>query len=451
MAFVRCALLAPAAAVLVASAAIASGAKDLTKGGEISARPPVLRQTHPSIVGAVTATTAKVWLRTSAVANVAVEYSTDPLLGDVLRSDTHTTSAASDFTMHVPLTGLVPETTYHYRVVVHGVPQHVEPYPSFTTFPPAGSSRSFTFAVLSDTEHTEDDNGAPVYEAVEAEDPAFVIQIGDFDHSVPLTLNDMRGVHRSVRDPAYPAGADFVEHVARRFPFFHVWDDHDYGTNDSDKTFAGRADAIRGFREYYPLPDDMPNPTAGIWHKFSYAQAEFFLLDLRSQRDPNLSPPGPEKSMLDGDSIPDGQKQWLKDSLLASTARWKLILSSVPFNPTSKRIPHDAWSGFNTERDELVAFMQAHAIQGVVFFSGDLHSGGGIDDGTNSDLPEVNVPHTNMPDGDSGELGTWSEGIVSGKNGRAGYALVHVTFDPDQLLLEVKGREGGTRLSYLVE
>jgi alkaline phosphatase D len=440
-------LLAGAALLLCASAA----PKDLSSGRDIKVNPPVIRS-EAQLVGAVTDTTAKVSFRTTDAANVFVECSPDPALAEqVTLSDEYGTSASSDFTTHVRLAGLAPETTYYYRILVNGVPQQIPPYPSFRTFPPAGSVRDFTFAVVSDTDHIQDDNGAPVYEEVDGENPAFVIQIGDFDHSIPLTLQDMRSVHRSVRDPAYPAGADFVAHIANRFPFFHTWDDHDYGTNDSDKTFAGRADALQAFKEYYPLPDDAPNPSAGIWHKFSYAQADFFVLDLRSQRDPNLSPPGPQKSMLDGDVIPNGQKQWLKDALIWSTARWKFILTSVPFNSTSKRIPKDAWSGFGNERAELIDYIHLHQIQGVIFVSGDLHSGGGIDDGSNSAFPEINVPHTNMPDGDTGELGTWSEGIISGKEGRSGYALIHVSQNPlDQVLLEAKGREGGSRVSYLV-
>src|SRR5262245_1118987 len=438
-------LLAAGAAVLL----LAAAPKDLSSGKKISTGTKVLLKAEQQIVGAVTDTTAKVSFRTTAAANVQVEYSTDPELADRLSSDALTTRDSSDFTVHVPLTGLLPETTYYYRILVNGVPQQVSPYPYFRTFTTKGVSTDFVFVVTSDTDHIEDDNGAPVYETLDAENPVFVVQIGDFDHSIPLTLEDMRAVHRSVRDAQYPAGADFDTHVANHYAFFHVWDDHDYGTNDSDKTFAGRADAIQAFEEYYPLPDDTPNPSAGIWHKFSYGQAEFYMLDTRSQRDPDLAPGGPDHSMLDGDLIPNGQKQWLKNELFNSTAKWKFIFTSVPFNPTAKKIPKDAWGGFTDERDELIGFMDFAEIKGVIFLSGDLHSGGGIDDGTHSHFPEVNVPHTNMPTGDTGNLGDWSEGIISGQNGRSGYALVHVMTNPDQVLLETKGREG-TRISYVV-
>ena len=82
--------------------------------------------------------------------------------------------------------------------------------------------------------------------------------------------------------PETPAGRDFISYIMK-FPFYHVWDDHDLGKNDADKTFYGMKDALQAFHEYFPttvLPSDN-----GIWHTFCYAKIEVFMLDLRSQRD----------------------------------------------------------------------------------------------------------------------------------------------------------------------
>src|SRR5262249_53754943 len=155
----------------------------------------------------------------------------------------------------------------------NSVPQQADSFPSFTTFPPAGTSTNFMFIVITDLDHVNYDNGAPVYGEVDAENPRFVLQIGDFDHSDVTTLSMFRDIHTRVRSRDFQAGRDFMNHIATRFPFFHVWDDHDYGTDNSDNTFIGRADSLRAFKEYYPMPD-LPNGDNGIWHKFSYGQAE---------------------------------------------------------------------------------------------------------------------------------------------------------------------------------
>src|SRR5687768_17705662 len=39
---------------------------------------------------------------------------------------------------------------------------------------------------------------------------------------------------------------------------------------------------------------------------------------------------------------------------------------------------------------------RSNQIGGVIVVSADLHSGGGIDNGSNAGLPEITVPHTNL-------------------------------------------------------
>src|SRR5207253_4791834 len=107
--------------------------------------------THGPVVGGATASTANVFVRTDQEASVALWYGTDPNLGTYLVSETFQTSSANDFTKIIPLTGLTTETTYYMNVVVNGAPQLASPpYPSFTTFAPSGTSRTFNFIVLTD-------------------------------------------------------------------------------------------------------------------------------------------------------------------------------------------------------------------------------------------------------------------------------------------------------------
>src|SRR6185503_4396477 len=97
-----------------------------------------------------------------------------------------------------------------------------------------------------------------------------------------------------------------------------------------------------------------------------------FVLDCRSQRDPENDPDDANKSMLDGNNLgAAGQLQWLKDGLLGSTAKWKVIFSSVVTNPSTK-VP-DGWGGYQTEWNDLRNFIVTNQISGVVFISGDLH------------------------------------------------------------------------------
>jgi alkaline phosphatase D len=230
-------------------------------------------------------------------------------------------------------------------------------------------------------------------------------------------------------------------------PIMHQWDDHDTGGNNTDKRYPRWSQSQQVFEEYvpsYPLPAVTP----GIWQKFTYAQLDGFILDCRSQRDSNLDPDDSAKSMLDGNALGStGQLQWLEDSLLESSARWKIVFSSVTVNPSTK-FP-EGWAGYQTEWNALKAFINTNQISGVVFISGDLHLGA-IDDGRESGFPEMSVSQPNGLGGcPTAAYGRWSEGYYEDPNCR-GFGLVDVATDPDRLTLEVADEFGDIKISYTV-
>jgi alkaline phosphatase D len=401
------------------------------------------------MVGAVTPTSAKVWFRVEPSAAVQVEYDIDGQFdGDSVATQPLVTEIGHDYTGTIDVTGLAPDTSYFYRIVIDGEPGKARA--RLKTFPVKADS--VKIALLTDLMGKKD---VPAFVPLADEDPDFVIVLGDWGHRNPSTVEKMRRMHLAFRTASSPSGVQFAELVLSRFPVAHVWDDHDFGENNADKTFAGRSSAIRAFDEYWPTYP-RPNPDAGLWHRFTYGDlVEVFMLDLRSQRDPNCCalPSDPAKSMLDGDAsdgAPKGQKTWLVDRLLASRAPWKILVSSVPWNPTN--LKDDAWWSFSAERQELLDFIDRHRIGGVLVVSGDIHAGGAIDDGSNAGLPELNVPAANVegedtscrarvpfPDGPRRlvSCGRWSEGFVPGG---VGYGLV--SLDRTRAALAAKNASG---------
>ena len=260
--------------------------------------------THGPVVGGVTDSSANVFVRTDQRARVALWYGTDPDLETHLVSERFRTSSANDFTKIIPLTSLTAETTYYMNVIVNGVPQSASPpYPSFTTFAPSGTSRTFNFIVLTDFV-TTNRLGGPVqtFARAAAESPVFAFIGGDFDHSHPVTLRDKRLMFKALYDANTPYMGDFVNLILRKTPIMHQWDDHDSGLNNIDKTYPDWNLAQQVFQEYVPSYP-LPSVTPGIWQKFSYAQADCFVLDCRSQRDPDADPDTINKSMLDGNNL----------------------------------------------------------------------------------------------------------------------------------------------------
>ncbi len=405
---------------------------------------------HGPVVGGVTASSANVFLRTGASAIVSLRYGTDPNLTSFEESSSFTTFDDSDLTIIVPLTGLAAEQTYYLDPVVDGVPQLTAPYPSFATFPVDGSSRTFKFVVLTDFETVKNlTKTTPTFARAAAESPAFAFIGGDFDHRNPATLIAKRRMFKQLYDPSTPYMSGFVPLILQRMPIIHQWDDHDSGLNNVDNTYPDWGLSQETFEEYvptYPLPTVKP----GIWQKFSYAQVEGFVLDCRSQRDVATDPDDANKSMLDGNNLgSSGQLAWLENGLMASTARWKIIFTSVVTNRSAKL--NDGWAAYQTEWNALESFINSNNIEGVVFISGDLHLGA-IDNGTSSGFPEMCVAKAN-PERESGrcasaEEGIWSEGYF--ENPCGGYGVVSIEENPDRLVLEAVDESGDIRVSYVV-
>ncbi|MGD8616906.1 MAG: alkaline phosphatase D family protein, partial [Gammaproteobacteria bacterium] len=380
--------------------------------------PGAAQFTHGPIVGAARARSAKIGFRTDTQACVQIKYATNPDLTGAVMSEGRLTGPFGDHTGKIIVTQLKPGTTYYYTVVVNGLDTAFPELPRFKTFPRSRIPAALTFGVLTDLGSQQP---APAMASLAQENPDFVVILGDYDHRNPRTLAEMRVMHREVREER-ASGPDLRDNILRQFPVAHVWDDHDYGANNADKNFPAGAEALKAFDEYWPgYSRRSAGEKDGIWHSFKYGRlAEIFMLDLRSQRDVSRDRDDADKSMLDGDVIPNSQKVWLKESLRASEATWKFIASSVPWNPTVPK--QDAWYGFQTEQQELVDFIYSEGITGVIFFSGDIHLGGAIDDASNAYFPEMNVPHTNnLSDdttcGGSDDCGAWSEGWDPGGGG----------------------------------
>lgn len=401
--------------------------------------------TETPVVGALTETSAIVQFRTDSAASVAIEYATNKNFNNSTTTSTVSTVSGDDFTGQVSLTGLSADTVYWHRLVVDGsavVPTYVQRFRTLAT------GTDCVIAVIADVANNQN-RSAPQYEEAKNDGARIALQIGDMDHGNPSSLSEARLMHRDNRDPANSHGVDFSRYILSKMAVAHVWDDHDYCGQDEDRHCSTRSDMWQAMDEHWPFYS-RPNAANGLWHKFECGAAEVFMLDTRSQRDDMTDTDDSSKSMLDGASIANDQKDWLKDGLRDSTATWKIVVSTVTANTSARTSSDDHWGGYTTEADELADWIVDESIDNVVMVSADIHTGGGADDGTNNRLgvPELTVPHTNLAGGNASNLGTWSEGVTAGTNGRDGYGLL--TISSTTLTMEAKDDGGTVRHSIVL-
>lgn len=356
-------------------------------------------------VGAVTPSGAGVAAKFDDLpASARLVVSTDPNLAvNPVRSVEVVPNAAGVAKMGV--VGLTPSTTYFYGVEIGGVLQ-AKGRGKFRTHPPigrAGYSFAFGSCALNGANHA-------VFDAIRARDPLMFLMTGDAHYrdiatNEPYRFRDafdlMMGTVRQ---------AQFYSEVATDY----VWDDHDFGGNNSNGTAAAKPAAQQVYREYVPHRD-LPAADGGIYRTFVVGRVRFVVLDCRSYRSPQTDLEGAAKTMLGA-----AQKQWLKDTLLAATEPVRVIVSSVGWIHAATA-GADTWAGYDTERTELVNWFAANGQTGKLYMiCGDMHALA-ADTGVNSP-GGIPVAHAAALDqAGSAYGGPYSQGVPNQGGGRYGW------------------------------
>ncbi|MEQ8735803.1 MAG: alkaline phosphatase D family protein [Rhodospirillaceae bacterium] len=315
------------------------------------------------MLGAVTPTSIMVWARVSDPLKVQVEYGDTPLLETSQISAAVTAKPEDDHTVRVVVTGLKPNTAYYYRLIIEGQPDdYQEDLPPFTfkTAPADGWRGAFRVGFGS-CARIQEDATQPIWTVVNNAKPDLFLWLGDNIYADTRTLDIFQEEYR--RQRLVPS----LQPVLRNIPHLAIWDDHDFGLNDHDRTNPVKDIGLDAFKQYWANPSYGLPDTPGVFFSYSYGGIDFFMLDVRYYRDPNAEPDSASKTML-------GTKQleWLKAELKASRAPFKVLVSGSGWTK-AKGPTGDAWSAFLTERNDLFAFIRDTAIDGVVLLSGDTH------------------------------------------------------------------------------
>lgn len=335
------------------------------------------------MVGHTTTTSARIWVETDQPATIEIDYWEeprllyDPMVRQPIRRGAATARTADEFphTGVVELTGLNPGWLIHYSLKVDDRPVRALSTQIFSLFPPAvpddrdpNSPGGFSIAFGS-CNFPGRIPIQPIWAQIARRRPIAFLFIGDNNYmpDVPeayeTSVDDVRymmaDTHRTLRNVAG------VRELIASTASYGIWDDHDFGPGDSDRTFQHKDTALEVFRQYWPNAEPNDTPPAGIYHSFVVGDAEIFMLDDRSHRDPNTSPD--RSTMLGAEQL-----AWLKAGLKASRATFKVIANGGTMLVDEGK---ETWDRFGAERDEFVSWLFAQEINGVIFAAGDWHMG----------------------------------------------------------------------------
>ena len=280
-------------------------------------------------------------------------------------------SFSSDLSISLFLTELEYNKIYMYRIEFDD--STFSPLYQFSTFPaPAISGKiSFVFSSCLRENYTPHD----VFDFIKPLSLTFVAFVGDniyADKDGDINIGPAHSVLPALRSKYTRNFDEHFQEISSSFPIIALWDDHDYGQDNSDSTYVYKSEAKKVFKENFPTYPYV-SEDSGIYYRFSIADVDFFVLDTRWYRSPMQDDDIEGKTMLGNEQL-----DWLLNGLKQSTAPYKIIFSSVSLNDyggdtSSGREGFDNWIGYKYERDQIFSFLEDNNIRGVMVFSGDQH------------------------------------------------------------------------------
>jgi alkaline phosphatase D len=311
------------------------------------------------MVGHVTDTTVRLWAKASNQGELAFKIGRQADLSDARTVTADELSEGSSFTGQVEIPDLEAGTKYYYTPLLNGRPALARPYPAFTTAAPAGHRGRLRVAFGSCVGRRGHHAAAAFGEMADRAAFDLLLMLGDNhygDTTDPALLRDYYHMMRTVGG---------FEKLIRQKPVYAIWDDHDYGPNNSDGTTKGKEDSLRVFQDWWANPAYGEEGNPGCYHRFSRSGVDFFMLDSRYHRTPNRAPEDGKKTMLGA-----RQLQWLKEGLAASKAPFKIVACGSEWQTLTQP---DCWSSFARERQEIFDHITSQKIEGVILLSGDRH------------------------------------------------------------------------------
>jgi alkaline phosphatase D len=363
------------------------------------------------------AKSAIIWSRAAAGGVYEYRVALDKKLEDVVKSGSVEASEDRDLTLKATVKGLKPGKRYFYRF--YSPDGKASDVGTFETLPSLKNAAAMKLAFTGDsdilwTEFPDGQSGSfEVLDRIRQEKPDLFVYMGDTIYSDSET-GSPPALTRAEKWAKYRDNRiDPTQKLLASTSTWAMWDDHEFINDFSGVQLAAQDPAllqagVEAFSDYWPVPDYWPLGNAPTYGRVDFGKnIDLFFLDERLYRSESAAGPespcrsdtgaldlapkmpaddrtalglppvnpaclehidDPSRTMLGAE-----QKQWLKDQLAKSKAKWKLIMNEVPIVQLFV-LPYDRWDGYSAERTELLEYIGDNDIPGVVFLTTDIHA-----------------------------------------------------------------------------
>lgn len=316
-----------------------------------------------------------IWVQTTGKGNLHINYWDLNQPNQIFKSEIVETDAASAFTAKIILSLLEPGRKYGYQVFLNGE-SLLFPYPlefqtqslwQWRTDPPSFSLALGSCAYINDTPYDRPGkpygSGYHIFESILAKKPDAMLWLGDNTYLREADWNSRSGIlYRYGHTRATPELQGLLGSVHH----YAIWDDHDFGPDNSDRAFFQKETTLEAFRLFWGNPTSGLPEQEGITSRFQWADVDFFLLDNRFSRAPD--------ERLTGERTQFGKAQieWLIDALKTSKAPFKMVATGGQFlsaAATGENYIHL----YPEERAYLIKKIGDEGLKNIIFLTGDRH------------------------------------------------------------------------------
>lgn len=315
------------------------------------------------MTGAITETTAEMLVMTKENDQLIVKYwaaANDTIIQYFEHSDIDTLNHFEVHYFKFQLKNLQADTKYQVHFYLNKIKQKPNAFNTFKTAPLQGQIKDFTFQIGS--------CAAPfngwfypvrpynrIFDAMTEQSADFMIWMGD---NVYYLLGEWNDYNKMVKKNLDYRTNKKISRFLNSRPQYATWDDHDFGPNNSKGHFKNKQESYDIFKKFWANGSYGSDSVEGVFSRFSYSDADFFILDSRYNRKDSIQMFG--KSQIN----------WLKLGLKKSTATFKFIISGTQVLPLNRS---EHFERYPEEKADFMAFLKTEKIEGVIFLSGDTH------------------------------------------------------------------------------
>jgi hypothetical protein len=296
---------------------------------------------------------------------------------------------------------LQPDSTYYYWLKHPGSGIYYSSSQYLTTSsylgkfrtPPNGlTAYSYTASFAS---CMQSNTTATIFNKIKNYNPHVFFQIGDMFYwdnaQEPASTAQYEDAYQNVfaSGSGYlgygTANPNYFPNMLKNVAIDYMWDDHDYGNNNSDKTSPNKGHVSAAVNRVFPhVPFTAPTTTytsasvsvsfQPIYHSWKVGRVKFVFTDNRSERDPYTDPDTPSKVVWS-----PTQEAWFMNEMRDTSCPVKFWINTFPWEGTTG---DDGWEDYTYYRQKIANFLTrfSGSIGKIIIMSGDAHMTA-IDDG----------------------------------------------------------------------